>query len=95
MVGAMTCFVCNDALVKHVSASLPSAQLIFLRGVFASALVLLVAWRLGVLHRLPALLNPRVALRGAIDAPPTLYRDRKSTRLNSSHPALSRMPSSA
>jgi len=72
MVGAMTCFVCNDALVKHVSASLPSAQLIFLRGVFASALVLLVAWRLGVLHRLSALLNPRVALRGAIDACATM-----------------------
>jgi hypothetical protein len=35
MVGAMTCFVINDALVKHVSQSLPSAQLIFLRGVMA------------------------------------------------------------
>ena len=40
---AMASFVTNDALVKAVSESLPSAQLIFIRGVFATALMLGVA----------------------------------------------------
>lgn len=72
MVGAMTCFVFNDALVKHVSQSMPSAQLIFVRGLMASALVLLVAQHLGVLRQVGLVLNPRVALRGAIDACATM-----------------------
>ncbi|VTU23437.1 hypothetical protein H4CHR_01189 [Variovorax sp. PBS-H4] len=50
MIGAMCCFVCNDALVKYVSQTMPSAQLIFVRGVMASALVLLVARHLGALR---------------------------------------------
>lgn len=72
MIGGMTCFVLNDALVKHVSQSMPSAQLIFLRGVMASALVLLVAHYLGVLRQVGLVLSPRVALRGAIDACATM-----------------------
>ena len=43
MVAAMACFIVNDALVKFVSQSLPAGQLIFLRGLMATALVLLVA----------------------------------------------------
>ena len=72
MVGAMTCFVLNDALVKHVSQFMPSAQLIFLRGLMASALVLLAAHYLGVLRQVGLVLNPRVALRGAVDACATM-----------------------
>ena len=37
----------------------------------------------------------QVRLAGRIDPDPGSGRDRKSTRLNSSHPVLSRMPSSA
>lgn len=72
MVGAMTCFVLNDALVKHVSQSMPSAQLIFVRGLMASALVLLVARHLGVLRQVGQVLNPRVALRASVDACATM-----------------------
>jgi len=72
MIGAMACFVLNDALVKHVSQSMASVQLIFLRGLMASALVLLVAHRLGALRQASALLHPRVALRAAVDACATL-----------------------
>ena len=48
--------------------------------------------------------NPQLALRAftdiqdwnaSIPGSPALLRDRKSTRLNSSHPSSSRMPSSA
>ncbi|MBS0449774.1 MAG: DMT family transporter [Proteobacteria bacterium] len=72
MVGAMTCFVFNDALVKHVSQSMPSAQLIFVRGLIASALVLLVARHFGVLGQASQVLNARVALRATVDACATM-----------------------
>jgi len=72
MVAAMSCFVLNDALVKHLSESLPSAQLIFLRGLIATALVLAVARRSGGLRHWQALRHPRVLLRGAIDACATM-----------------------
>lgn len=68
----MACFVVNDALVKHISAFMPSAQLIFVRGLMATALVLLVARQSGALRKVRAVLQPRVALRGAIDACATM-----------------------
>jgi len=41
----MVSFVANDAIIKQVSASLPSGQLIFIRGLFAIALLLaLCSW---------------------------------------------------
>ena len=68
MVGAMAGFVVNDAMVKHVSASLPAGQLIFLRGAMASLLVLAIACALGAGPRLGGALQPRVAARAAVDA---------------------------
>ncbi len=40
MTAAMACFIVNDTLVKVAGAWLPAAQLIFLRGVMATVLVL-------------------------------------------------------
>lgn len=68
MIGGMACFVANDALAKYVSQNLPAAQLIFLRGCMATLLVLLVAQMLGATGRLGGVLQPRVALRAAVDA---------------------------
>jgi len=45
---AMGLFIANDALVKYVSASLPAAQLIFIRGLFATSLLLVAAMVMGV-----------------------------------------------
>jgi len=56
---AMASFIANDALVKHVSESLPTAQLIFIRGVFSSLLLLGVAHAMGLL-RAPAGATGRV-----------------------------------
>ncbi len=64
----MAGFVVNDAIVKHVSEGMPSAQLIFLRGVLASLLVLGMACALGVRRQLRHVLQPRVASRAAVDA---------------------------
>ncbi len=44
----MVSFVANDALIKLVSASLPSGQLIFIRGLFAIALLLALCTAMGV-----------------------------------------------
>ncbi|RZL86296.1 MAG: hypothetical protein EOP76_20460, partial [Variovorax sp.] len=49
MMGAMACFVVNDALVKHVSVFMPAPQLIFMRGLMATMLVLVVARQTGAL----------------------------------------------
>jgi drug/metabolite transporter (DMT)-like permease len=77
---AMGLFIANDALVKYVSASLPAAQLIFIRGLFATALLLAAAIVMGALR--PAslvrdgawtqLTQRSVLLRAALDALATM-----------------------
>lgn len=72
MVGAMACFIVNDAMVKFVSQSLPASQLIFVRGVIATALVLAVMrlTRTGVAPR--RLASGWVLLRAVVDALATM-----------------------
>lgn len=69
---AMACFIANDALVKYVSQTLGGAQLIFIRGVFASVLLLGVAHRMGATQRLGEILRGRIAVRAVLDALATL-----------------------
>ena len=64
---AMASFIANDALVKYVSESLPAAQLIFIRGLFATVLLLAVARAAGLLR--PALGNDPGALRHLLHRP--------------------------
>jgi drug/metabolite transporter (DMT)-like permease len=68
MVGAMSGFVVNDALTKFLGQSLPAFQLICMRGAIASLLVLAIAHRLGATQQLGLVLQPRVAVRAAVDA---------------------------
>jgi drug/metabolite transporter (DMT)-like permease len=68
MSGGMASFVTNDALVKYVSQSLPAAQLIFLRGVFATLLLLVVVHAMGATREIPRLRDGRVLLRALFDA---------------------------
>jgi len=68
MVGAMACFIANDSLVKLVSESLPAAQLIFIRGVMATLLVILYARATRAPLRVPAAARRAVGLRAGIDA---------------------------
>jgi drug/metabolite transporter (DMT)-like permease len=65
-------FTINDALVKFVAQTLPAAQLIFIRGVMATLLLLAVAHALGATRQMGACLRPRVVLRGLIDAVATI-----------------------
>lgn len=72
MIGAMAAFTLNDTLVKVASETLPTGQLIFLRGVLATAFVL------GAMRLSGATVAPRrlvsgwVAVRAVTDAFATL-----------------------
>ncbi len=68
MCGAMATFVVNDALVKVVSDSLATSQLIFIRGLMATTLVLVVARMAGVLKHWRVLTRPLVIGRASLDA---------------------------
>jgi len=76
MTGAMASFVVNDALVKYVSQSLNGAQLIFIRGAFATVLLLGIAHAMGLLRgpqsRAGEILHRPVLIRSALDAAATL-----------------------
>ena len=65
---AMALFIANDALVKQVSASLPGPQLIFIRGLMATTLVLIMAQAMGHLKNWRLMLNGKLWLRGGVDA---------------------------
>jgi drug/metabolite transporter (DMT)-like permease len=68
MVAAMACFIVNDSLVKLASESLPAGQLIFVRGLIATALVLVVMKATGAPLQLRGLAGGWVAGRAALDA---------------------------
>jgi len=72
MAAGMASFVANDTLVKYVSQSLPSSPLIFLRGLFAIGLLLVVVHAMGATRQVPRLLDGRVLLRALFDAVATL-----------------------
>ena len=72
MIGAMACFIVNDALVKYASQTMPAAQLIFVRGVMASVLVLAVAQATGATRRIREIARGWVAVRAVVDAIATM-----------------------
>ena len=69
---AMALFIANDALVKQVSATLPGPQLIFIRGLMATTLVLIMAQAMGHLKNWRLMLNAKLWLRGVVDAAASL-----------------------
>ena len=72
MVGAMACFIVNDSLVKYASQTMPAMQLIFVRGVMASLLVLAVAQAMGATRRIREVARGWVAVRAIVDAVATM-----------------------
>jgi drug/metabolite transporter (DMT)-like permease len=72
MSASMALFIANDGLTKYVSATMPTAQLIFIRGVVSIFLVLAVARALGALPKISQSFAPRVVLRAMVDAVATM-----------------------
>ncbi|CTQ50227.1 DMT family transporter [Jannaschia donghaensis] len=51
MMGSMATFTCNDAIIKFVAQGMPTFQMVFLRGVAATALLLALAHATGALSK--------------------------------------------
>lgn len=64
---AMTVFIVNDMLIKLAAETLPAAQAICLRGVFATALAFAAVLAMGRGRALPLLVNPHVMVRATFD----------------------------
>lgn len=60
---AMAGFTCNDALVKAVSGVMNAGQIMLVRGVFTSLLVLLLARHFGAMRSFRLVLTPAIGLR--------------------------------
>ncbi len=50
MMASMACFTLNDSLIKLTAGAIPLFQLLFLRGVVTSILIIALRGRLGVMH---------------------------------------------
>ncbi|TGT73236.1 DMT family transporter [bacterium M00.F.Ca.ET.159.01.1.1] len=72
MIVAMVGFTLNDAITKFSSESMNMAQVMLVRGAFASLFVGLLAWRRGALANPSAMLQPMVATRVAGEAGATV-----------------------
>lgn len=76
---SMASFLLNDALVKHVSQDMPAAQLICIRGLLATVLLLVVANSMGLLRgawqpggAAAFMWRPAVLWRSSLDALATM-----------------------
>lgn len=67
MVIAMAAFTCNDALVKSVTHAMNTGQILFVRGLMTSILVLFIARWMGALGSWRIIFQPAVALRLAAE----------------------------
>jgi drug/metabolite transporter (DMT)-like permease len=72
MVGAMACLIVNDSIVKYASHTIPAGQLIFVRGVITTLLILLVVRATKTSIVVHQMVSGWVALRAVIDALATL-----------------------
>jgi len=64
----MVGFTANDTMTKFVSSSMNMAEVMLIRGLFATALVALLAWWQGALANPRHALHPMVALRAGAEA---------------------------
>ncbi|HEY9057498.1 MAG TPA: DMT family transporter [Aurantimonas sp.] len=72
MLVAMAGFVVNDTFVKLTSEDLSPPQIMAVRGVAASLLLFVLAWRMGALRPVGLALRPRLMLRTGADFMATL-----------------------
>ena len=67
MLGAIALFIVNDAMIKLASEGVPAAQTIGVRGVFATAWVMLAVTAAGLWHQAHHALDPRTMGRAVLD----------------------------
>lgn len=67
MVVAMASFTINDAITKLVIETMSLGQTLFIRGIFASLMIGMLAWNRGALARPRHLMHPSIAIRTACE----------------------------
>jgi drug/metabolite transporter (DMT)-like permease len=72
MVVAMVGFTVSDVITKYLSESMSIAQIMLVRGVFATTLVGMLAWQRGALALPRSMLHPLVAVRVVGEASATV-----------------------
>ena len=72
MVTAMFMFNIGDTLIKVAGVTLPSGEMMFVRGLFSCAMIMTYAWWVGALAAWRNTLNPPVLLRTVADSLCTL-----------------------
>lgn len=73
MVISMAGFTTNDALIKIATVDLNVGQVMFVRGLFATVLIILIAWHRGALKMPRLALHPLVWLRGLGEVGGTVF----------------------
>ena len=73
MVLSMAGFSINDALVKSLDGALPIGQVMGIRGLFISLLMVLILWQRGLLSRIREALTGLVFLRASMELLATLF----------------------
>jgi len=73
MAVSMAGFTCNDALVKLASAHMNPGQVMLVRGIFATALVTLLAWHQGALKTPRLVLHPMIGVRAFGELGATIF----------------------
>lgn len=68
MAASMAGFSCSDALSKTIIATMNAGEIIFIRGLFTTFFVFLLAHRMGALRSWKVVLQPMIALRIACEA---------------------------
>jgi S-adenosylmethionine uptake transporter len=67
MLGAMGLFICGDAVMKIMGASIPSGEAVFLRGVVATITIWTIAIASGAITQIHQVWSPAMALRSLGD----------------------------
>ncbi len=69
---SMAVFLINDMLTKLAGQSMNMGQVMAVRGMFATVLIIALAWKQGVLANMQAMTHPMVALRTLSDVAATV-----------------------
>ena len=65
---AMAGFSCNDALVKSVTGAMNTGQIMFIRGLMTTLMIVVIAYRFGALRPVRTVFRPVIMLRIAMEA---------------------------
>ena len=72
MMLSMAGFTINDMFIKALDGSLPTGQIMAIRGVMLATMIAIIAWQQGVLKRVGELFTPMIAYRSIAEVGATL-----------------------